>query len=180
MEAPRPYSNLSRWKQPYSWLTAAAIGILIFSVIIAIGFVRGYYLNTGQYFLEQYLAGELVDDTFLVFVVSTVMITATVPVMVGLAGAVLLLFKKQRLGVYIILAAVGAYFVMDAVYISLIWDGNHHVYAYTRAMWLIAAYEGHASYSIDTAYAFYSLYIPSLIGITASALWGWKKLKHVA
>lgn len=175
MEPSRPYINLSRWQQPYSWLTGIAIGILIFSVIIVIGFVRGY-LETAVTYFGWYFAGESTfPNTVLVITAS-----AIIPVIVSVIGAAILLSsQKKKLGIYVTLAAIGTYPVMDAVFIGLFWDGHHVIQAYTHAEWLIRSFNAYGDYT-GVVYAFYFAYVPALIGMTASILQGWKKLKRLA
>ncbi|HEU4605889.1 MAG TPA: hypothetical protein VFS46_06590 [Nitrososphaera sp.] len=170
-EPPKPQASVSRWHQPYSWLTAAAIGIAFVSLVVAAGFVRGYLGIASTYF-GWYVTGESQLPSAVLVIVTSVVIT----IIASAAGAALLLLK-HRLGVPVALAAVAAYFVMDAIQIGLLWDGHHLIYAYTHAEWFPVLYYGYGSYSTDLVYSFYFLYVPALFGIAASLLIGWKKVK---
>jgi uncharacterized membrane protein (DUF485 family) len=173
VEPSRQYNNLSRWQQPHSWLSGAAIGILVLSVIILIGFVRGY-LETAITYLGWYFAGESAIP-YIFFVITA---SATIPTIGSVIGAaILLLSQKKELGIYLTLTAIGMYFIMDAVFIGFFWDGNHVFQSYTHAEWLIRSFSAYGDY-MGSVYAFYLVYIPALVGITLSILQGRKKLKR--
>jgi hypothetical protein len=163
-------SASSRWYQPNGRLAIAAIAIIVFSVIVGIGFVRGY-LDTASIYIDRYFAGEsALQSTVIVITIS-----AIIPTIVSLVGAsILLSFPKRKVGIYITLAAVGTYFVMDAVFIGLIWDGHHVIQSYTNAEWLLRAFNQYGDYT-GSIYVFYLVYIPALAGIVASLIIGWKR-----
>lgn len=173
MEPSKQHITVRRWQQPFSWLTGAAIGILIFSLIITIGFVRGY-LNTAIIYFEWYSSGaSALPNTVIIITAS-----AVIPVIVSVAGAIVLLAtSKIKLGIYLALAAIAVYFIMDAVFIGYLWDGHHVIQSYTHAEWLIRSFNEYGDYSA-AVYAFYLAYLPILIGVTISLLYGWQRLKQ--
>jgi hypothetical protein len=165
--------SLTRWQQPYSWLTGTAISSLIFSLITTVGFVRGY-LNTAVIYFDWYSSGAASSIPNDVIIIS---ISAIIPVIVSVAGAIVLLAtSKMKLGTHLSLAAIAAYVIMDAVFIGYLWDGQHVIQSYTHAEWLIRAFNEHGDYSA-AAYVFYLAYVPILIGISLSLLCGWQRLK---
>jgi hypothetical protein len=173
MKPSKEYPSVTRWQQPYSWLTGAAISILIFSLIITIGFVRGY-LNTAVIYFEWYSTGASPAIPNTVIIIS---VSAIIPIIVSVVGAtVLLATSRMRLGIHLTLAAVVMYVIMDAVFIGYLWDGQHVIQSYTHAEWLIRAFNEYGDYSA-AVYVFYLAYVPTLMGMTLSLLHGSQRLK---
>ena len=105
-----------------------------------------------------------------------VFVSVIIPIIVSAADVALIFLKKPLAGISIAFGAVAAHFVMDAIYISNIWDGLHIIQSYTHATWLVRAVYEYGGYT-ESIYAFYLFYIPAMAGITASLLIGWKKVK---
>ena len=165
MEPSRKLIGVSSSKSP--WLMAAAFGILAFSAIVVIGFVRGY-LSWVLFYSGQ---GPLTT-------VSVVIITtAIIPVFVSIAGALMLLLSsKTNIGIFVSLSAIGTYLLMDVVYISLVWDGHHVIQSYTNAEWFVRSLNSDGNYT-SSIFAYYFVYIPALLSTAASLLYGKKKLR---
>ena len=175
MEPSKRHVTVTRWQQPYSWLTGAAISILIFSLIITIGFIRAY-LNIAVVYFEWYSSGEASSIPNTVIIIS---VSAIIPVIFSVAGAIVLLAtRKMKLGTHLTLAAIAAYVIMDAVFIGYLWDGHHVIQSYTHAEWLVRAFNDYGDYSA-AVYVFYLAYIPALMGIGISLLYGWGRLKSL-
>jgi hypothetical protein len=173
LEPSKRHIGLRRWQQPYSWLTGTAISILIFSLIITVGFVRGY-LNTAVIYFEWYSSGAASGIPNAVIIIS---VSAIIPVIVSVAGATILLgTSKIKLGTHLTLAAIATVVIMDAVFIGYLWDGQHVIQSYTHAEWLIRAFNEYGDYSA-AVYVFYLAYVPLLVGMSLSLLYGSQRLK---
>jgi hypothetical protein len=146
---------------------------LIFSLIITVGFVRGY-LNIAITYFEWYYSGAAsgIPDAAIIISVS-----AITPVVVSVAGAIILLATRNiKLGTHLTLAAIAGFVIMDAVFIGFLWDGQHVIQSYTHAEWLIRAFSEYGGYSA-AVYVFYLAYIPALLGMSLSLVYGWQRLK---
>lgn len=168
------YIGVARWQRPYTWLAGAAVSILIFSLIITVGFVRGY-LNTAAIYFEWYSSGASPSIPSAVIIVSG---TAIIPIIVSVSGAIVLLASsRMKLGIHLTLAAIATYVIMDAVLIAYLWDGQHVIQSYTHAEWLVRAFNENGDYSA-AVYVFYLAYVPTLMGMTLALIYGSQRLRR--
>ncbi len=173
MEPSKSPISLSRWQKPYIWLSAAAIAMIVFNIINVIGFIRGFLLFPNV-LLQEYLEGRLVsENTRLQFDIIFVMII--IPVVVGAAGAALLFLKKPLVGIGVTFGAIATHFIMDAIYISYFWDGQHVIQSYTHATWLVRSIREYGGYT-ESIYAFNFFYIPIMTFISICLLKGSKNM----
>jgi hypothetical protein len=172
-EPSRSAVSFSRWSKPYVWLTAAAIAIIILNIINVIGFIRGFLLLPNL-LLQQYFEGGLVsENTRLQF--DVLFVSVIVPVVVSAAGASLLFLKKPLVGTCVAFGAIATHFIMDAIYISYVWDGHHVIQSYTHAAWLVRSIQEYGGYT-ESIYAFNLFYIPIMTFTAICLLKGWKRI----
>jgi|GEM_PF-3038539 len=174
-EPSKPIISTNRWAKPYVWLTVAGIAVSIFSIITAVGFIRGFLLLP-SILLQQYFEGGLAsENTRLQF--DILFVSVIVPILASAVGAALLFLKKWMVGIGVTIAAVATYFVMDAIYISYVWDGQHVIQSYTHATWLVRSISEYGGYHLSI-YAFYFFYIPIMTFAGVFLLKGWKDMKQ--
>ena len=166
--------SLSRWSRPYAWLTVAAIAIIVFNVITVIGFIRGFLLFP-NILLQQYFEGRLASENTRLQI-DVIFASVIVPIIVSAAGAALVFLKKPLAGIGVTFGVIATHFVMDAIYINHIWDGHHVIQPYTHATWLVKSISGYGGY-LESIYAFYLFYLPTMILVAISLLKGWKGIK---
>jgi len=172
-EPSKPSVNLGIWNRPYIWLTAASIAIIVFNIITVVGFFRGFLLFP-NIFLQEYFEGRLVsEDTR--FQIDMIFVSVIIPIAVSAAGAALIFFKKPLAAVGVAFGAIATHFVMDAVYISYFWDGQHVIQSYTHATWLVRSIREYGGYT-ESIYAFNFLYVPIMTFIAICLLKGWNKI----
>lgn len=173
MEPSKSPISLSRWHKPYIWLSAAALGMIIFNIIIVAGFFRGFLL-VPSIFLQQYFEGTLASANTL-FQMNMIFVSVIVPVMISAVGTALIFLKKPVVGIGVTFGAIGMHFIIDAIYISYFWDGQHVIQSYTHATWLVRSIREYGGYT-ESIYAFNFLYVPTMILVAICLLKGWKKL----
>lgn len=166
--------SLHVWKRPYVWLSAAAISVIIFNIIIVAGFVRGFLLLP-NILLQQYFEGRLVSENTR-FQFDMTFAWVIFPITVSAGGVALLFLKKPLAGMGVTFGAIATHFVMDAIYISYVWDGHHVIQSYTHATWLVRSIQEYGGYT-ESIYAFNLFYIPIMTFIAICLFKGWKGIK---
>lgn len=101
--ASRPNTTvLSIWHRPYSWLTAVAIIIIIFDALVIGGFLPTVRSLIDTYSSEVNRAAVVNLDVFLKIMLFLL------PIIMTVVGATLL-FRKMKVGIYVMLAGLGVY-----------------------------------------------------------------------
>lgn len=173
-EPSKPSVTLRIWKRPYVWLSVAAIAIMIFNFFIVAGFVRGFLLLP-NILLQQYLEGTLVSENTR-FQFDITFVWVILPIIVSAAGAALIFLKKPLAGIGVTFGAIATHFIMDAIYISYIWDGHHVIQSYTHATWLVRSIREYGGY-VESIFAFNLFYLPIMTFIAICLAKGWKNMK---
>ncbi len=169
---------LSIWHRPYSWLTAVAIISIVFNSLMI-----GGYIPTIRSYIEIYSseANRAVVVNVAVFVRIMLFIA---PIVVTVIGAIQL-FRKIKLGIYMMLAGLGIYLALSLSSSPL--QSCCDIFNVDPAGLLVGywykptASEMHifcGSCYVAQAATFYYFFLPTMLTTIALACVGWLKTRR--